>query len=78
MSYQLSYVIGFYQPILGTAPVGQAGPDNGRKPIVKPWPQTLSPKTQNQGALGGLTLKSHGPPPHRAENLTQQFISAYF
>ena len=22
------------------------------RPIVKPWPQTLSPKTQNQGALG--------------------------
>ena len=30
--------------------------------IVKPWPQTLSPKNPKPRGLG-LTLKSHRPPP---------------
>ena len=35
-----------------------------KKRIVKPWPQTLSPKTKKPKRGLGLTLKSHGPPPH--------------
>ena len=30
--------------------------------LSSPGPKPLAPKTQNQGA--GLTLESHGPPPH--------------
>ena len=38
-----------------------------KKTIVKPWPQTLSPKplvSKPKPKGLGLTLKSHGPPPH--------------
>ena len=40
---------------------------SSRKNIVKPWPQTLSPKplvSKPKPNGLGLTLKSHGPPPH--------------